>query len=68
MDKYMNPPEEPDTGVIYAETVWYGGNKWVRCPICGKRQFMLTPITKIEHLWYKCRNTKCKVDMMINVR
>lgn len=67
MDKYMNQPEKPDE-VIFAETVWHDGARWVRCPVCGKRQFSLTPITKIEHLWYKCKNSKCKTDMMVNIK
>lgn len=67
MNGYMNSPEEPEE-IPFAGTGWYNGTKWVKCPICGKRQFSITPITKIEHLWYRCRNSKCKADMMINVR
>ena len=50
-----------------AKIGWHDGNRWVMCPICRKRQFMLTPMTKIEHLWYKCKNTKCNTEFLVNV-
>lgn len=44
---------------------WYHGARWVCCPYCEKKQFPITPLTKIEHLWYQCK--KCKKDFLIDV-
>lgn len=65
MDKYMNPPEEPD-GKAYTE--WRNGEKWVCCPYCQRKVFPVTPITKIEHLWFKCKSTKCNKEFLIDIR
>lgn len=62
MDGYLNTPEESD-GRAYTE--WRNGEKWVCCPYCDKKQFPITPITQIKHLWFKCK--KCKIEFLIDV-
>lgn len=64
MNGYMNEPEEPN-GKAYTE--WKNGERWLCCPYCGKRQFALTPITEIKHLWLKCKNGKCKKEMYVDI-
>lgn len=45
---------------------WHAGRQWVTCPHCGKRQFPVTPMTRIQHLWYKCK--RCKEEMLIDIQ
>lgn len=45
---------------------WHKGRQWVTCPHCGKRQFPVTPMTRIQHLWYKCK--RCKEEMLIDIQ
>ena len=64
MNGYLNAPEEPD-GKAYVS--WRDGERWLMCPYCNKKQFPLTPITQIKHLWFKCKNSKCKKEFLIDV-
>lgn len=64
MDGYMNTPEESD-GKAYVS--WCDGERWLYCPYCGKKQFPLLPSTQIKHLLFKCKNSKCKNEFMIDV-
>ena len=64
MDGYMNPPEESD-GKAYVS--WRDGERWLYCPYCDKKQFPLLPATQIKHLLFKCKNSKCKKEFMIDV-
>ena len=59
MHGYMNEPQECD-GRAYIKEMW------VMCPYCGRRQFKIDRDTKIKNLAFKCKNTKCKHDMIIN--
>ena len=61
MQKYMNEPQETD-GQAYIQDFW------VMCPFCGRRQFKIEQDTSIQNLTYKCKNTKCKHDMVINTK
>lgn len=47
-----------------AYTEWRNGEKWVCCPYCHRSVFRITPITKIEHLWFEC---KCGKEILIDV-
>lgn len=40
--------------------------EWICCPYCGKNQFPIGNETKIENLIWKCKNSKCKKDFVIN--
>ena len=40
---------------------------WVVCPYCQKKQFKVNPDTKIEKMPYKCKNSKCRKEIIVNV-
>lgn len=65
MQKYMNEPHETD-GQAYVAT--YKGGVWICCPYCGKRQFTISPVTKITELSWQCKNNKCKKVFNINLK
>lgn len=66
MEGYMNPPK-PNGGQAYVEHDFRTGMDWACCPECGKRALMLLPETRIRGLPFRCRNSKCKFDFMVNV-
>lgn len=43
------------------------GRRWVTCPICKKRNFLIHSDTKIVNLTFKCKNSRCKQIFMVNV-
>lgn len=43
------------------------GRRWVTCPYCNKRSFLLRPDTKISNLPFKCKNSRCKTIFVVNV-
>ena len=60
MRDYMNEPLDHG-GKAYVQDMW------VMCPYCGRRLFQVNKDTKIENLVYKCKNTKCKHDVIVMV-
>ena len=59
--KAMNPPEDGFDGRADVKA------GWVVCPYCQKKQFKVNPDTKIEKMPYKCKNSKCRKEMIVNV-
>lgn len=43
------------------------GRRWVTCPYCSKRSFLLHHDTKIQNLPFKCKNSRCKQIFIVNV-
>ena len=64
-EKVMNPPEEGFDG--QADIKVFSDGKWVVCPYCTKKQFKIEPDTKIKKMPYKCKNSKCREEMIVNV-
>lgn len=42
-------------------------SSWYICPWCGKKAVKILPETHISKLPYKCRNSKCGKEFIINV-
>lgn len=59
--KAMNPPEDGFDGQADIKA------GWVICPYCQKKQFKINPDTRIEKMPYKCKNSKCRKEMIVNV-
>ena len=59
--KAMNPPEDGFDGRADVKA------GWVVCPNCQKKQFKVNPDTKIEKMPYKCKNSKCRKEIIVNV-
>lgn len=59
--KAMNRPTIP-----YATTS-IDGKRWLFCPYCGKKQFMLNDNTEIKDMPWKCKGSKCKKEFVINI-
>ena len=59
--KAMNPPEDGFDGRADVKA------GWVVCPYCQKKQFKVNPDTKIEKMPYKCKNSKCRKEIIVNV-
>lgn len=59
--KAMNPPEDGFDGQADIKT------GWVICPYCLKKQFKVNPDTKIEKMPYKCKNSKCRKEFIVNL-
>lgn len=64
MREYMNEPEKTD-GQAYTKI--YKCGVWICCPFCGKRQFPISPVTKITKLNWQCKNSKCGEIFEINL-
>ena len=65
-EKYMNAPL-PHNNQAYVQRDYKTDEYWIHCPVCGKKQFKVSPKTKIERLQWICKNNKCKSDIEINV-
>ena len=59
--KAMNPPEDGFDGRADVKA------GWVVCPYSQKKQFKVNPDTKIEKMPYKCKNSKCRKEIIVNV-
>lgn len=59
--KAMNPPEDGFDGQADIKI------GWVICPYCLKKQFKVNPDTKIAKMPYKCKNSKCRKEFVVNV-
>ena len=59
--KAMNPPDDVFDGRADVKA------GWVVCPFCQKKQFKVNPDTKIEKMPYKCKNSKCRKEIIVNV-
>ena len=59
--KAMNPPEDGFDGRADVKA------GWVVCPYCQKKQFKVNPDTNIEKMPYKCKNSKCRKEIIVNV-
>ena len=46
--EYMNPPE-PWNGQALLRNI--NGVKYACCPFCQKKALLISPSTKIQHLW-----------------
>ncbi len=58
---YMSSPEDGFDGQADIKA------GWVICPYCLKKQFKVNSDTKIEKMPYKCKNSKCRKEMIVNV-
>ena len=65
-EKVMNPPEEGFDGQANIR-VFIDGSRWAVCPWCNKKAIKILPETKTHMLPYKCKNSKCQRDFIINV-
>lgn len=59
--KAMNPPKDGFDGQADIKA------GWVICPYCQKKQFKVNPDTRIKKMPYKCKNSKCRKDIIVNV-
>lgn len=41
--------------------------KWVSCPYCKKKAFMIFDDTKIHRMPFKCRGSNCKREFIVNI-
>lgn len=64
--RVMNPPEEGFDGQADIR-VLPDGSRWAVCPWCDKKAVKILPETKTHMLPYKCKNSKCQRDFIINV-
>lgn len=64
-EQHMNPPETPkqEAYISYDKKI----RRWVTCPYCGKKQFIIGIGTKIENLLWKCKGSNCKCNFKINI-
>lgn len=65
-ERYMHPPL-PHHNQAYVQKDYKTDEYWIHCPVCGKKQFKVSPQTKIERLQWICKNNKCKSSMEINI-
>lgn len=42
-------------------------SRWAVCPYCGKKAVKILPETRIHMMPYKCKNSKCQRDFIVNV-
>lgn len=59
--KAMNPPEDGFDGQADIK------DGWIICPYCQKKQFKVNSDTRIEKMPYKCKNSKCRKEIIVNV-
>lgn len=59
--KAMNPPEDGFDGQADIKA------GWIICPYCQKKQFKVNSDTKIERMPYKCKNSKCRKEFIVNL-
>lgn len=59
--KAMNPPEDGFDGQADIKA------GWVICPYCQKKQFKVNSDTRIEKMPYKCKNSKCRMEFIVNI-
>jgi hypothetical protein len=57
----MNPPKNGFDGQADIKM------GWVICPYCMKKQFKVHPDTRIKKMPYKCKNSKCQKNFIVNV-
>jgi len=65
-EKCMNPPKDGFDGVADIK-IFPDGSRWAVCPYCQKKALKILPETKIHMMPYKCRNSKCKMEFIVNV-
>lgn len=65
-EKSMNPPEDGFDGQADIR-VLPDGSRWAVCPYCGKKAVKILPETRIHMMPYKCKNSKCQRDFIVNV-
>lgn len=63
--KYMPKPVLLD-GKAYIEYD-KDNRKWVCCPYCFKRNFMINDDTEIKHLPWKCKGSNCKKEFEVTL-
>lgn len=59
--KAMNPPEDGFDGQADIK------DGWIICPYCQKKQFKVNSDTRIEKMPYKCKNSRCRKEIIVNV-
>ena len=64
LSDFMNAPEQTHKSYLRYDKQ---GLKWVSCPYCGKKQFLVNDGTKIINLPWKCKGSNCKQEMIVNV-
>lgn len=59
--KAMNPPEDGFDGQADIK------DGWIICPYCQKKQFKVNSDTRIEKMPYKCKNSRCRKEFIVNL-
>lgn len=59
--KAMNPPEDGFDGQADIK------DGWIICPYCQKKQFKVNSDTRIEKMSYKCKNSRCRKEFIVNL-
>ncbi|PJJ27801.1 hypothetical protein [Lacrimispora celerecrescens] len=62
----MNLPENGFDGQADVK-VFPDGSRWATCPWCDKKAIKILPETKIHMMPYKCKNSKCEKEFIINL-
>ena len=65
--EYMNAPL-PHNNQGYVQRDYKTGQLFVHCPLCGKKNFMITDETRIHKLPWKCKGSNCKKMFLINIK
>ena len=63
--RVMNLPEDGFNGQADIRFL-PDGSRWAVCPWCDKKAIKILPKTKTYMLPYKCKNSKCQRDFIIN--
>ncbi|WP_243109969.1 hypothetical protein [Clostridium sp. E02] len=64
--KLMNLPEDGFDGQAEIR-VLPDESRWAACPYCGKKAVKILLETRIHMMPYKCKNSKCQRDFIVNV-
>lgn len=63
---HMNKPL-PHNNQGYVQRDYKTGKDFIHCPLCGKKQFILTPGAHITGQRFKCKGSKCKQIFEVNI-
>lgn len=62
----MNLPQDGFDGQAEIKT-FPDGSRWIVCPGCGKKAVKILLETRIHMMPYKCRNSKCNKEFVVNM-
>lgn len=65
-EDYMNTPLTHNNQG-YVQRDYKTGKDFIHCPLCGKKQFILTPGARITGQRFKCKGSKCKQIFEVNI-